>query len=184
MTETRIELKTLKRDMQTKVDAQTVENAIFVENSEYLFTVTQIKLVGKYNRVYNVVTDFIEVEPDCVVVDNDLLIICLAFEVAIVDLKQDKTVRVIDFDDNQLFGIFQFKSGYFIHGEAVNLYWNKNFDILWRESCGARFFNSKVKKDLEVFEDYIVAFDWNGDKHYYNETGEFKREHYPQYSMD
>lgn len=183
MEQTEIEIKVLKRDTHAKADAQTIESAVFVEDSEYLYTVTELTLRGKYNRVYTVVTDFLEVERNEVAVNDNLLIMCVFDVLVIIDILQDKAVKTIKFDDTHLYGVYTFKSGYFVHGETINYFLTENFDTAWECGCVEIFFNSKVRKDLVVFDDYVVAFDSHGYKHYYNETGEFKTEHFPEYKM-
>ena len=115
--------------------------------------------------------------------DNDWLLICLFKEIAVVNLKENRVYRVVDFECYELFGIYKFKTGYFVHEELDNRFLDKDFNIIWEWGCGDIFFNSKVEKDFEIFEEYIVAWDWDGYKHYYNESGEFKTEHYPEYRM-
>ncbi|MCH5163962.1 MAG: hypothetical protein J1F36_02980 [Clostridiales bacterium] len=181
MEETKIDIKILKSVFQLPIDAQTIENAIFVEDTKELLVASQIELSGKYNRTYTVVSHFIELDPNRVLIDNDLLIIILFSELAIIDLQQDKLLRVIDFNCWELFRIFKFKSGYFLYGEGENRFLNKNFDVVWEKGCIDIFVNPDVKEDLEIFDNYVTVFDWYGYKHYYDETGEFKTEHYPEY---
>ena len=183
MEQTKIELNVIQGDFKTEVDAQTIASAIYVEESRQLHTVSKITLSGKYSRVYTIVDFFFGATKDKVLIDDDLLIVCLFSTLVIIDLKEDKLKQVIDFNCWQLFKLFKFKSGYFIHGEGENRFLDKDFNVVWKESCCDIFFNSKVEKDLEIFDDYIVAWDWYGHKHYYNESGEFKTEYYPEYRM-
>lgn len=183
MEQTEIEIKVLKRDMDSRADEKTIENAVFVEDSEYLYTVTELTLRGKYNRVYTVVTDFLEIEENEVVVNDNLLVMCVFNVLVIIDVLQNKVIKTIKFDDTLLYGIYNFKSGYFVHGETINYLLTENFDTAWQCGCDEIFFNSKARKDLVVFDDYVVAFDSLGYKHYYNENGEFKTEYFPEYVM-
>ena len=125
----------IKNDTHASVDLSTLSNVIYVEDSEDLYVVSQITLSGKYNRVYNVVSFFISLDSDRICLDCDTLLIALFEELAIVDLRQDKLVRVIKFDNCWgIRNICKLKSGYFIHGEGVNYFLNKNFEILWESS--------------------------------------------------
>ena len=183
MEQTKIDIKVLKDDLKIPVDEKTKSNAIYVENSKYAYTVSQITLRGKHNLICTVVSDFVSLTTRRVIVDNDWLLICLFKEIAVVNLKENRVHKVVDFECYELFGIYKFKTGYFVHGELDNRFLDKDFDMIWELGCGDIFFNSKVEKDFEIFEEYIVAWDWYGYKHYYNESGEFKTEHYPEYRM-
>lgn len=184
MEQTKIDVKILKNDSHTEVDQQTIANAIFVEDSKCLYTVSQITLSGKHNGMYTVVTYYTELCSNRVVVDNNLMIICMSFQLVIVDLRQNKLLRTVFIDDfGEFFGIYKFKAGYFLHGEVFNYFVDSNFKVVWFLSGRDIFANPKVKNILEIFDDYITVFDWLGDKYYYNESGEFKVEYYPEYSM-
>lgn len=184
MQETNVEIKILKQDVDFPVDPSTVDNVIFAENSNKLTSVSQIVLSGKYNRTYNVLTYFFVPELCRVLVDGDLLIFCTFSELVVVDLNQDKVIKSVDFDCYQLFEIAKFKSGYIIHGEGEIRFLNRAFDVVWEGHCADIFANIIAEKDFEVFEDYVVAIDWNGYKHYYNESGEYKIEYCPKYDPD
>lgn len=181
MQTTKLDLQIIKNDINSPVDISTLSNVIFIEDSDDLRIVSQITLSGKYNRVYNVVSNYISLDLDRVCLDNDTLIIALFDELAIIDLKQDKLARVVKLKDCWgIFNICKFKSGYFIHCEGVCYFLDNNFNILWESSSIDIFVNSKVENDFELHEDYIVVYDWYGHKYYYNENGVCKCEHYPQ----
>ena len=185
MQTTEIEIQIIKNDVKTSVDISTISNVIYIEDSPDLHIVSQITLSGQYNRVYNVVSYFITLDANRVCVDNDILLIALYEEIAIVDLRQDKIDRIMKFDN--CWGIrnfCKFKSGYFIHGEGVNYFLDKNFNVLWSVSSMDIFANMRVKNDFELYEDYIAVYDWYGNKHFYNENGEFDCKYYPQFNCD
>ncbi|MDE7329168.1 MAG: hypothetical protein K2N57_05440 [Clostridia bacterium] len=185
MQTTNIDIQIIKNDVNTYVDTSTLQNVIYIENALDLHIISQITLSGQYNSVYNVVSHFIALDAHRICVDNDILLIALYEEIAIVDLKKDKIDRVIKF--NNCWGIrnfCKFKSGYFVHGEGVNYFLNKNFDVLWNVSSIDIFVNMRVKNDFEIQEDYIAVYDWYGNKHYYNENGEFDCTYYPQLNCD
>lgn len=99
--------------MKIPVDEQTKSNAICVENSKYLYTVSQITLSGKHNIICSVVSDFVSLTTRRVIVDNDWLLICLFKEIAVVNLKENRVYRVVDFECYELFGIYKFKTEHY-----------------------------------------------------------------------
>lgn len=183
MEEIKIELKSSDDLLETPLDEQTLENAIFVEGANYALRISTITVSGKYSREYKIVAFCVGLNENRVLVDGDLLIICLWSDILVIDLQSDRLLHDIDLDCWELFGVYKFKSGYFIHGEGENRFLDKEFNVVWEESCCDIFVNSKVEKDFEIFDDYVIAYDWFGGKHYYDEHGEFKTEHYPEYSM-
>ena len=38
----------------------------------------------------------------------------------------------------------------------------------------------ELEKSIEIFDDYIAVYNFYGVKHFYNELGEFKHEHFPE----
>ena len=183
MEELRIEITSTDELLETPLDEQTLANAIFVTSANFALHVSNIKVSGKYNREYKLIAFCVGLNDERVLVEGNLLIVCLWSDILIIDLQTDKLVRDIDLDCAELFSIHKFQSGFFIHGELENRFLDKDFNVVWEESCCDIFFNSKVDRDLEIFEDYIVAWDWYGYKHYYNETGEFKTERYLECRM-
>ena len=183
MEHTKIDITLVRDDDRITVDEQTIANAIVAESFEKLYSVYQIKLSGKHTRQYNVLTGWASLSNKDVLVDDNLLIIALTYDLAVIDLQQDKLVRIIELSDYQLFSIVKFKSGYIVHAELDTYFLDKNFAIVWQEGCVDIFFNSNVENDFEVFEDFVIAYDWYGYKHYYDESGEFKHEYYPELSM-
>ncbi|MDE7406630.1 MAG: hypothetical protein K2M89_07155 [Clostridiales bacterium] len=144
---------------------------------------SQIVLSGKYNKTYSVLSYFITLRDETVLVDGDRLFICLFSEIAVVDLVEDKIVNVIKYECWQLFGIYKFKNGYFVRGEGSNMFLNRNLDCVWEIGCIDIFANPKAENEFEIHDDYIAVYDWYGSRHFYNETGEFKTEYHPEYDM-
>lgn len=166
------------------LDKKILDTAIFVENADYGLRVSHITITGKYNREYTIVAFAVKLNENRILIDRDFLIICLWSNILIIDLKTDKLIRNIDLDCWEMFSISKFKSGYVVHGEGEIRFINQDFDIVWKMGCCDIFSNSKVEKEFTVFDDYVVAYDWYGYKHYYNEGGEFKTEYYPEYNME
>lgn len=184
MQETTIEIKVLKQDIDIPVDPSTVDDLIFAENSRKLNSISQIMLTGKFNRTYSVITNHFVLNKHTVLIDNDFLIFCTFSELVVVDLTQNKVIKSVDFNRSQLFEIVKFKSGYIIHGEEEIRFIDSNFDVVWECGCVDIFVNIRTENDFEVFDDHAIAIDWYGYKHYYNESGEYKREYCPQYDPD
>ena len=174
MEQTKIEIESSKKFLDPPLDARTLENAIYVDDADHALVESIVKVSGKYNREYKIVAFCVWLNDERVIVEDDLLIICLWSHVLVIDLKADKLVRNIHFDGYEMFHIFKFKSGYFIHGEGENRFLNKNFDLVWENSCADIFVNPYVEKVLEIFDDYVTVLDWDGYKHFYNETGEIR----------
>lgn len=183
MEQLKIDLKSSNTFLETPLDAQTLKNAICVDDSNDSLVESNITISGKYNRKYKILAFCVWLNHDRVLIDGDLLIICLWANLLIIDLKEDKLIHNIDFDCWELFRIFKFKDGYFIYGEGENRFLNKNFELVWEKGCIDIFINPKVENELEIFDDYVTCFDWCGYKHYYDENGEFKTEHYPQFEV-
>ena len=126
MQTTNIDIQIIKNDFHADVDLSTLDNVIFADNSDELHVVSQITLSGKYNGVYNVVSFIEQLTLDTICLDEDVLLIAIAEQVAVVDLKQDKLICVLKLDYcGSLFNICKFKSGYFIHGECSDYFWIK-----------------------------------------------------------
>ena len=90
MEQTKIELNVIQGDFKTEVDAQTIASAIYVEGARQLHTVSKITLSGKYNRAYTIVDFFFGATKEKVLIDDDLLMVCLFSTLVIIDLKEDK----------------------------------------------------------------------------------------------
>lgn len=159
MEETKIEITSSENLLDPPLDEQIIQGAIFVEGAPYALRISNITVSGKYNREYKVVAFGIGLNDGRVMIDGDLLIVCLWSDLLIIDLKTDKLLRDIEFDSWELFAIYKFKSGYFIHGEGENYFLNKKFEIMWEKGCIDIFVNYKVDKILEFFDDYITVFD-------------------------
>ena len=184
MEQMKIKITSSENLLKPPLDEQIIKGAIFIEDAPYALHVSNVTIHGKYHREYKIIAFCIGLNINRVLIHGDLLIICLWSDILIIDLIADKLLRVVPVaDSGELLGIYKFKSGYFVNGELENYFLNHNFEIVWQVGAIDIFSNSKVEKDLEIFEDYIVAWDWYGYKHYYNESGEFKTEHYPQYRM-
>lgn len=182
MQETTIKINVLKSDFDEEVDASTLENITFAENAKVLYVITQIDVSGKYRRAYTFATQIQSINEDCILIDGDLLLIILFSELVVIDLKHDKLIKSIDFDCYQLLNICKFKSGYIIRGEGETRFLTKDFEQVWEEGAIDILVNPYAEADFEIFEDYFTVLDWCGYKHFYNETGEFKRKYYPRYS--
>lgn len=180
MKQTEIEIKILQNETLVKLDESVLKNAIVENKPPVWYVLSQITVTGQYNRKYNVATFYREVTPENVLIDNNLLFVCLYDEIAVIDLEKDKLVNMIDICRTELFQICKLKEGYFIHGELNNYYLDKNFNVVWELGCADIFYTNKVEKIVEVFDEYITVFDWYGVKHFYNEQGEFKTEYYPE----
>ena len=173
MDEINIEIKASENFLDEAPPESALEGAIYVDNKDYALRESRITVSGKYNREYKVVAFCVPLCAERVIVDGDYLIICLWSNVLVIDLKADKLIKNIHFDGYEIFRIFKFKDGYFIHGECYNRYLNKDFDLVWENSAADIFANPDVKEALEIFEDYVTVYDWDGIKHFYNEKGEF-----------
>ena len=180
MEQSKIEIKILN-DLKSPPNAQIIENAIYVEDEQNAI-VSEVTVSGKFNRKYTVIGYLVELNQDRVLIDDNLLIVCLWSNLAIIDMKQNKLLKSMTLCDmGELFGVYKFKSGYFIYGELENFFINEHFEVVWEMGCIDIFVNPKAEKELEIFDDYISVYDWYGYKHFYNESGEFKEEYYPEY---
>ncbi len=166
------------------LDEETLNNALFVEDAPYCLRVSEITLRGKYDRKYKIVAFCVGLNADRVLIDKDLLIICLWSDLLIIDLNIDKLIKIIHFDCWEMFGIYKFKTGYFIHGEDTTRYLNGDFEQVWEGGCVDIFVNFKADRVVNIFDDCWTIIDWYGYKHYYNEKGEYKTEYCSQYDPD
>lgn len=183
MEKTDVKIHIIKEYSSTPVDPSEFDDVICSETGTELHVASQIEISGKYNKTYCVLTGFVRLNDNTVLVDGDRLFICLYKEIVVVDLATDKVVKIIDFDGYQLFGIYKFKSGYFVHGEITNMFLNADTACVWEYGCIDIFVNPRLENDLEISDDYIAVYDWMGDRHYYNESGEFKTEYHPELDM-
>ena len=173
MDEIKIEFSCAEDFLDKPLPKSVLEGAIFVDKADYGLKESLVKVSGKYNREYKVVAFCVPLDDDRVIVEGDMLILCLWSNLLVIDLKADELIKNIHFDGYEMFRIFKFKEGYFIHGEGENRYLNKDFDLVWQNSAVDIFVNPDVKEALEIFEDYVTVYDWTGYKHFYNEKGEF-----------
>ena len=60
------------------------------------------------------------------------------------------------------------------NGENAIRFLNTKFGIVWEIGATDIDVNNLIEKDFEVFDDYAIAYDWYGTKHYFNENGEVK----------
>ena len=184
MDEIRVEIIASEELLDPPIDERITESAFFVEEVSYALRVSKISLSGKYNREYTIVAFTIGLDDKRVLLDGDLLIVCLWSNILIIDLKSNELVRNVELDSCELFEICKFKSGYLIHGEDAIRFMNADFEIAWDEWACDIYANKLVEKEFEVFADYATAYDWYGNKHYFDENGEFKIEPHPEYSND
>lgn len=188
MGKTKIEIDTFFKDYTKDLNPNDIENVTYVERSPVVNVATKIKLSGEYVKEYTFLTFAKEISPNRVLVDKNLLVVCLCADIVVIDLNRDEIIVDKYINSYTLYEIYKLKSGYFIWGEGESIFLNDKFEIVWRETCGDIFANLILmnlnKKICEVFDDYITVFDWFGIKHFYNENGEFKNEDYPQYNVD
>lgn len=184
MCETEFTIEILKNDFKTLLSEDDLKNAIFVEKGDEFHYLSKITVRGKYCREYTVASFISELTPTRVLLDGELLLVLLWSELAVIDLEQNKLLRVIDFESWELFGIYKFKSGYFIHGEDSTRYLDDNFNLLWEEGCVDAFANIKVDNEVKIFDYYWTIIDWCGYNHYYDENGEFMHPLLPQYDCN
>lgn len=185
MSQTNIKITILKDTLRVPLDAQALQNAIFVESGNEHYVLSQITVSGKYDREYTVASYFLPLDEFRVLLDGDLLIFCLFHELVVIDLAKDKLIKSIAFDGYELLRIIKFKSGYFLHGEAENRFLDKHFKTVWEAGAVDIFANSKAEKALEIYDDFITVFDWCGYKHIYDEVGEVGfSTYYPEYNCN
>ena len=182
MEQIKIDIKVIGDNLKEALDETIIANAIVVENFGIYNRAFEVTISGRYNRTYTIVSEWTEITLKSILIEKDLLIIILSYSIAVIDLNQNRLLQLIKLDSS-LFSIHRFKSGYFIYGELLNYFLNQKFEVVWDNGCADIFVNPKVEKELEIFSDYITVFDWCGYKHYYNENGKFKTEHYPKYEM-
>lgn len=184
MKETTITISILKRDLRTQVISSDFDNVIFSETGAELHTVSQIDLSGEYNKTYRVLADFVGLNDETVLIDGSRLFICLFDEIAVVDLTTDKVESIINYENYQLFGIYKFKSGYFVRGEGSNMFLDNDLACVWELGSVDIFANPIVENQFEIHDDYIAVYDWCGYRHFYDEAGMIKIEEHPEYDMN
>ena len=148
------------------------EKAIYVENdnSKAVYCIT---LCGAYSRKYYFVTELSVINTERVLLDGVVLIVCLWSDIVIIDLPTDNKRKVINVtSDLDMFGIYKFKSGYFVHGEMTNRYFDSEFNMLWDAGGRDIFYCPERENSIEIHEDHIDVWDFLGYKYSYNEFGE------------
>ena len=149
-----------------------VQKAIYVEN-EHSESVYCITLRGTCERKYYFVTELSVLHEDRVLLDGDLLIVCLLSDIILIDLQADKVRKVVNVtSDPDMCAIYKFKGGYFVHGEMTNRYFDSDFNLLWGASGRDIFFCPDRKNSLEIYDDHIDVWDFLGNKYTYDELGE------------
>lgn len=179
-----VKIELLKGCIDTQLETQDYSNAIVVESASELHFLSKITLAGHYCREYTVASELVELNGSRVLPDGKTLLILLWSELAIVDIENNKLSQVIKFDCCELFGIYKFKSGYFIHGEDTTRYLNGNLEQVWERGAIDIFAGCKLDNVVDIFDDYWTITDWCGYKHHYNEEGEFLCEYCPQYDSN
>ena len=184
MRKTSFEIKLLKNDFNTPLTLKDLKNAAVVESASEWHNLVKIVISGEYCREYIVASDVAQISPKTVLIDGKLLFVILWSELAIIDMQQDTLLKTVEFDSWQLFSIYKFKTGYFIHGEDAIRYLNDRFELVWDSFCVDIFFNFKIDEIISIFDEYWTATDWCGYIHFFNEYGEFKCEYDPKYDCD
>lgn len=182
MKETTFTIEVIKKDL-IHVEQSMIDDAFIVEGDDELHMVALIRLRGKYDRDYKVITRYITLTDERVVIDGDIMIVCLYLRLVIVDLAKNEIINTVEFDCSEIFGLYKFKSGYFMHGEERNYFLDKNINVVWEAGCVDIFVNPLAENELEIFDNYITVLDWYGYKHIYNEHGEYKIEYFKEFDM-
>lgn len=68
-----VKINIIRNDLDVQVKPSELDNVIFAEHSDELHTVSQIVLFGKYNKTYSVLSYFITLHDETVLVDGDRL---------------------------------------------------------------------------------------------------------------
>ncbi len=168
---------------EDKIDLNKLNGIIQVEEDLQLYFFSEIKLFGKYNKTLTLLANFANLTEKSVCIDGDLMIIAISCSVLFYDLKNDRILKTVDID-TWTDDCAKLGNGYFVHGELDNFFFNKNYEIVWTDSCGDIFENMKIEDVFEIGKDYVAVFDWFGIKHFYNQNGEFKTEKYKAYDMN
>lgn len=151
--------------------AEVAKKAIYVE-SEFADLVTCLTIGGAYKRKYYFVTTLTLRDLDRYLLEGDKLIVCLWSEILIFDLPNDKIKKIAVTEGLELYAIYKFKDGYFIHGELFNSYFDRDFDFKWEADGRDIFFCPTREKSLEIYADHIDVWDFLGYKYTYDEFGE------------
>lgn len=184
MCKTNIAIEILKDDLNTQVASVDLQNAIFIENGEELCCLSKIIISGDYCREYTVASHVLKLDNNRILLDGKLLLVVLWSELAIIDIEQNKLLDVLNFNSWELFGVYKFKSGYFLHGEDSTRFLNGNFNLLWESGCVNIFVNYKTNCEVQIFDGYFTILDWYGYNHFYDENGELTSVYCPQYDCN
>ncbi len=172
MRDVRITIEKIGVAGKDRVATEATYKAIYVENahSDVVYCIT---LCGAYERKYYFVAELSLIYKERVLLDGDMLIICLRSDIVIIDLPTDKLRKAINVtSDLDMYGIYKFKEGYFVHGEMTNRYFDGGFDLLWEESGRDIFFCPDRENSIEIHEDHIDVWDFLGNKYTYDELGD------------
>lgn len=182
MTEIKVEI--VYTGEKLGVTPEQAEGTIFCEGVDRKSMLSLVKVSGKYNRTYKIVTQLVTLRPWRIVLDGDTLIVIGYYKIGIIDLALDALVQTVEFEsDAGIVGIYPLGDGFFIHADDSVGFLTRQWNIAWIKYGPDLLFNTKVPCNPGVYDDYVVVWGWLGDKHYYNEHGEFKCEYYPDLKM-
>ena len=155
-----------------KAAIDAARKAIYVENERGVSAYC-VTLYGTYERKYYFVTEFSALNTERVLLDGDALIVCLWSDIVIIDLPTDKIRKVITVTpDLDMFGVYKFKDGYFVHGEMDNRYFDGEFNLVWDAGGRDIFYCPDRETSVEIHVDHIDVWDFFGYKYTYDEYGE------------
>lgn len=151
---------------------EAAERAIYVEKG-YDETAYCITVRGEYDGTFYFVTGLSGINEERVLADGDKLIVCLSSDIVVLDLQTGKilkTIAVTQYVD--MFAIYKFKDGYFVHGQMVNRYFDNKFALQWEYGGKDIFYCPNRESSLEICDDHIDVWDFEGNKYTYDEYGE------------
>ncbi len=172
MQDVKITIEDLGTVAKDSTATEAAQKAIYAENerSESAYCIT---LRGAYERKYYFVTELTEITAERTLLDGDLLIVCLWSDIVVIDMSADKICNVINVTPYlDMFAIYKFKGGYFVHGETENRFFDSDFNLRWEKSGRNIFYCPDREKSVEIFEDHIDVWDFLGYKYSYDEWGD------------
>lgn len=162
------------------IDLNAMTDVIKIDDFYQTYFVAEIELTGKYCRKYSFLSNFSNLKERAICIDGNLMIVAICCSVLFYDLEEDKVIKIVD-ADTWVEDCVKLGSGYFVHGELTNFFFDKNFEIVWTDCCADIFESMKMDDVMEIGTDFVAVFDWYGVKHFYNDKGEFKTEIFDQY---
>jgi len=134
------------------------------------FSVLSVDIDSEKNSKIAFIGILFSTGKDIAILKNDKLFVLFFSMIIEIDLHT-LDIFTHDIAEYQCFSIYEFDSGYIIHGEMEIVKLNKNLEVEWSEMGADIFVNPDRDDVFRIENDMIHVIDWDGRKYVFDKDG-------------